>query len=295
MKNLSETRKIDLHMHSTVSDGTDTPEEILAKVKAAGIDMFSLTDHDALNGCLRILKCIGPEDPLFVTGAEFSCKDEVGKYHILGYGYALEAAAIHSLIAYGHKMRLEKLGLRLKILKESFGVFFSKEDIESLYALENPGKPHIANLMVKYRYVRDKQQAFSNYLNQIKVGIISYKPEEAITAILQSGGIPVLAHPSFGSGDELYMGETMEYRLKHLLDFGIQGVEAYYSGFSPKLQEETLELAEKYDLYITAGSDYHGSNKMVVLGDTHVQNAGQFPQGLQRFIRDVKKVGEINT
>ena len=292
MKSLGEIRKIDLHMHSTVSDGTDTPEEILVKVKEAGIDMFSLTDHDDFKGCLRIQKCIAPEDPLFITGVEFSCRDQGGKYHILGYGYDPDAKSVRALVGSGHKIRLEKLDIRLKALKERFGFIFSGEDIKSLYALDNPGKPHIANLMVKYRYVRDKQQAFAKYLNQVKTENISYKPEDAVSAILQSGGIPVLAHPSFGSGDELFMGEEMENRLLHLLDFGIRGLEAYYSGFSPKLQEEILELAEKYDLYVTAGSDYHGNNKMVKLGDNRLASIDQGPEGLQRFLRDVKPAGK---
>ena len=292
MKSLGEIRKIDLHMHSTVSDGTDTPEEILVKVKEAGIDMFSLTDHDDFKGCLRIQKCIAPEDPLFITGVEFSCRDQGGKYHILGYGYDPDAKSVRALVGSGHKIRLEKLDIRLKALKERFGFIFSGEDIKSLYALDNPGKPHIANLMVKYRYVRDKQQAFAKYLNQVKTENISYKPEDAVSAILQSGGIPVLAHPSFGSGDELFMGEEMENRLLHLLDFGIRGLEAYYSGFSPKLQEEILELAEKYDLYVTAGSDYHGNNKMVKLGDNRLASIDQGPEGLQRFLRDVKPSGK---
>ena len=292
MKSLGEIRKIDLHMHSTVSDGTDTPEEILVKVKEAGIDMFSLTDHDDFKGCLRIQKCIAPEDPLFITGVEFSCRDQGGKYHILGYGYDPDAKSVRALVGSGHKIRLEKLDIRLKALKERFGFIFSGEDIKSLYALDNPGKPHIANLMVKYRYVRDKQQAFAKYLNQVKTENISYKPEDAVSAILQSGGIPVLAHPSFGSGDELFMGEEMENRLLHLLDFGIRGLEAYYSGFSPKLQEEILELAEKYDLYVTAGSDYHGNNKMVKLGDNRLASIDQGLEGLQRFLRDVKPAGK---
>jgi hypothetical protein len=88
------------------------------------------------------------------------------------------------------------------------------------------------------------------------------------------------------------MGEEMENRLLHLLDFGIQGLEAYYSGFSPKLQDEILELAEKYDLYVTAGSDYHGNNKMVKLGDNRLASIDQGPEGLQRFLRDVKPAGK---
>ena len=79
--------KIDLHIHSTVSDGTDTPEEILRHVKETGIGLFALTDHDAIKGCAALRQCLKEGDPQFLTGVEFSCRDKEGQYHILGYGY----------------------------------------------------------------------------------------------------------------------------------------------------------------------------------------------------------------
>ena len=82
----------------------------------------------------------------------------------------------------------------------------------------------------------------------------------------------MLAHPSYGSGDQLILGEEMVRRLKTLIGYGLQGVEAYYSGFSPKLVGEMLSLANRYDLYVTAGSDYHGKNKLILLGDTGVDD-----------------------
>lgn len=279
--------KIDLHMHSTVSDGTDTPEEILAKIRAAGIDLFSLTDHDALKGCTAIMEKLGPDDPMFITGVEFSCRDKLGKYHILGYAYDPGAAAICSLVETGHNKRMEKLKARLEALRTLFGIVFSEEDISQLFSQNNPGKPHIANLMVKHGYAPDIKTAFSEYLNRAQVQIRQCQPEEAITAVLQSGGIPVLAHPSYGSGDELIIGEEMDERLQRLISFGLQGVEGYYTGFTPALQAEILGLAEKYDLYVTAGSDYHGKNKMISLGDHPLEDAGSAPRGLQRFLDDV--------
>ena len=96
-------------MHSTISDGTDTPEELLSKVKAAGIGLFSLTDHDAIAGAGMVKKKRGPDDPLFISGVEFSCRDIFGKYHILGYGYDPEASAIRAIVDEGHAKR--SLGL----------------------------------------------------------------------------------------------------------------------------------------------------------------------------------------
>ena len=281
--------KIDLHMHTTVSDGTDMPDAIIHKVKAAGIDMFAVTDHDAIKGCSIVKEHLGSDDPFFVSGIEFSCKDPFGKYHILGYGYDGTAPAISEMVAKGHSLRMEKVGKRLELLREKFGITFSEEDVAQLYANNNPGKPHIANLMLKYNYVKSKDEAFSDFLNRVNIPNAYILPQEAIEAILQSGGIPILAHPFFGSGDELILGEEMEIRLKRMMDFGLQGVEGFYSGFSPLMLKEIQNLAEKYDLYVTAGSDYHGSNKMIQLGDNNLNDTDDAPEGLHRFLRDVHR------
>ena len=94
---MTEAHRIDLHMHTTVSDGTDTPEEILGRVKENGIDLFAITDHDAIKGCGVIRQMRKPDDPQFLTGVEFSCRDEEGQYHILGYGYDPEAESMREL------------------------------------------------------------------------------------------------------------------------------------------------------------------------------------------------------
>ena len=98
----------------------------------------------------------------------------------------------------------------------------------------------------------------------------------------------MLAHPPFGSGSELILGDDMDRRLRKLIGFGLRGVEGYYSGYSPKLQAETLAFAEKYGLFVTAGSDYHGSNKLVILGDTNPGAARAMPEGMRRFLEAVR-------
>ena len=281
--------KIDLHMHTTISDGTDTPLEIIDAVRSAGMDLFSVTDHDAISACGTIRQTLADGDPRFISGIEFSCRDEYGKYHILGYGYDSEAGAIRSIVERGHNMRIEKTGTRLEKLRNAFGISFSEEDVRWLYANHNPGKPHIAKLMKKLGYVDSISDAFDKYLNHLGVPAVYIRPEEAIEAIRESGGIAVLAHPFYGSGDELILGEDMDARLRYLIPFGLQGVEAYYSGFARKLREEMLAFAEKYDLYVTAGSDYHGTNKTVRLGNTGLQDVGEAVEGLHQFLADVPK------
>ena len=282
-----EPHRIDLHMHTTVSDGTDTPEEILGHVKENGINLFAITDHDAIKGCGVVQQLRKPGDPQFLTGVEFSCRDEEGHYHILGYGYGLEAESMRELVEKGHRIRMGKIHTRLEFLENEFGITFPPQEIEKLLHLDNPGKPHLANLMVKYGYAKTKESAMEDYLNKLRVRLEFLKPEEAIAGILAGGGIPVLAHPTYGNGDQLILGEDMDRRLQRLRAYGLQGVEAFYSGFTKKMREEILGFAEQYHLYVTAGSDYHGRNKLVQLGDTGLTPEIVYPDGLRRFLEAV--------
>ena len=279
--------KMDLHMHTTVSDGTDTPEEILQKVKAAGIRLFSVTDHNALGGGARIHAVIQPDDPRFITGVEFNARDQFGQYHILGYRYDPMGESIRELEELGHRYRMEKLEARLNFLKNEFGFNLPKKEVDELYAMDNPGKPHIGNIMVRLGFVDTKETAITQYINKLHVRGKDIHPADIIIGILGSGGIPVLAHPAYGSGDQLILGEEMDKRIQRLMKFGLQGIEAYYSGFTPRIRNEMLGLAEKYDLYVTAGSDYHGKNKMISLGDTGLDDPAEYPEGMLRFLEQV--------
>lgn len=282
-----DPRAIDLHMHTTVSDGTDAPEEIIAHVKEAGLSLFSVTDHDAVRGCGVICSMLTKEDPRFITGAEFSCKDEKGKYHILGYGYDPTAPAMRKLVETGHGYRMKKVQARIEFLQEEFGFVFPQEELDKIYAMDNPGKPHIGNMMTRLGYTESKEEAITKYINQLHFASAYVRPEEAIEGILGAEGIPVLAHPSYGSGDQIIVGEEMEQRICRLKEYGLQGLEGFYSGFTGKLIREILSYAGKYGLYVTAGSDYHGSNKMVVLGDTNFTEEYAVPEGMERFLEDV--------
>ena len=279
--------KIDLHMHTVISDGTDTPEELLANLKKTGIRLFSVTDHDSIKGGSVMPPLITDDEIRFIPGVEFSCKDEEGKYHILGYNYDPEAEPIRSVVAMGHAYRMSKVTGRLQYLKEHFNIEFPAEEVETLLAMDNPGKPHIGNLMVRYGYAVTKEVAIRDYINKVRIPSRYVRPEEAIEAILASGGIPVLAHPSYGSGDQLILGDEMDQRLRRLMEFGLKGVEGFYSGFTAKLRNEIIGFADRYGLYVTAGSDYHGRNKMIEIGDTGMEPDSVIPDGLNRFLEAV--------
>ncbi len=283
-------------MHTTCSDGTDTPAQIMENVRNAGIELFAVTDHDGIEGVkqLRALRAEKPElseNLLLLNGIEFSCKDEDGKYHILGYGYDENAEEMNVTVDQAHKNRLSKVEARLDFLKRDFGFEFSEEDIQALFKNHNPGKPHIANLMIKYGYAETIEQAMKEYLNKLKLPVRHLRPEEAIRTIIESGGIPVLAHPFYGDGDQFIVGDEMDARLKKLVGFGLKGVEAYYSGFTPKLIHQMLDFAEQYQLYISAGSDYHGKNKLIELGETNLDEVREGAENLRAFMDFVLESG----
>ncbi len=261
-----EMEKIDLHMHTTMSDGTDTPEEIIGRVKEEGIGIFSVTDHDAINGCLRIKEVIKDDDPKFITGVEFNCRDEGGKYHILGYGYDPLAESINKVVDTGHTFRMNKVHARLDFVQNELGFKLPKDETDELLSLNNPGKPHIAKLLVKHGYAEDKEQAMA-LIDKKHFASEYIRPEVVIRGIIESGGIPVLAHPSYGSGNEIIIRDELKERVTRLVGYGLEGLEAYYSGFTKTLRDEVLKLAKDFGLYVTAGSDYHGLNKLVRLGD----------------------------
>lgn len=291
--------KIDLHMHTTISDGTDRPEEILENARKAGLSVFSVTDHDAVKCSTILPKLLRKGDPDFISGVEFSCKDEKGKYHILGYGYDPESEPVQNVVETGHNYRMDTVRRRLKYLSEIWDIRFPEDEVETLLALDNPGKPHIANLMVKCGFASSKRQAFDEYINKIPNADLYVHPKDAIEGILGSGGIPVLAHPFFGSGSSRIPASNLSERVEHLRGFGLSGIEVFYSDFDDELIRRALKIADDFGMYVTAGSDYHGENKKVPLGETGMARyfSGQeisddLPEvpGLVRFLSDVRKI-----
>ena len=144
--------------------------------------------------------------------------------------------------------------------------------------------------MVKYDYAPTKEIAISDYIDQLRLSSEHIHPEDAISGILASGGIPVLAHPCYGSGVELILGEALNERVRRLMKYGLQGLEAFYSGFPESSRSQVLALSERYGLYITAGSDYHGTNKQVALGNTGLCSSQSLPDGLKRFLHRVNSI-----
>jgi predicted metal-dependent phosphoesterase TrpH len=247
---------IDLHTHSTFSDGTLTPEELVAKGVEAGLYAMALTDHDSTNGTPRFLAAATKSGIVPVSGVEISAKFSPGTMHILGYyvdPMQDDLARALSTLQIARDERNEKIIKKLQDL----GIDASLEELQGISGLGQTGRPHIAKLLMNHGVVRSFSQAFDEYLAKDKkayVGRFAYSAKEAIRFISAAGGLAVLAHP-------IQIDKTLcvlNSLLPVLRSYGLDGIETYYPSQKKKMQKRIRKFAEANDLFLTGGSDYHG-------------------------------------
>lgn len=265
-------RTIDLHIHTTASDGTDSPARLPEQLRNAGVTIFSVTDHDTIDGTLEMERLV-PEGMTFIRGIEFSCVSPSGKCHILGYGFDPNDPVFRAALEEGRTLRLEKLHRRIDHLKERFGVELTPEELRWLHSLNSPGKPHLAQLLVARRLSPDIGTAIRTYLSGIP-GRDRIEAATAVNAILSAGGIPVWAHPLGGEGERRLTKQQFEAQLSTLLSYGIRGLECWYSRYTPTESELLMARAKERGLCISGGSDYHGTGKANLhLGQLNTEGA----------------------
>lgn len=258
---------VDLHMHSTASDGKDTPLVLLEKVKQLGICCFALTDHDTVDGVREMEDLLTPEtDITFIRGIEFSCITSAGKCHILGYNYDLEHPAFRDVLRKGADLRRRKLEQRLEFLRSEYQIVFTKEDIDIMRHMGSVGKPHLAELMVKMGVADSAADAINHYINHCPTLDSRLPAEEAIHAIQASGGISVWAHPYGGVGEKTLSESEFQAQFKKLRSIGIHGLECFYSQYSMDKVNILESYAKDAGLCVSGGSDYHGRKKFPALG-----------------------------
>ena len=263
--------QIDLHIHTKYSDGTDSEKKLLDKLRAEGIKYFSVTDHDTINGAMAVKKLV-PKDMIFIPGIEFSCfTSDRGKVHILGYNYDENNKDFLMAISEGQTKRKRKLEKRLEHLRKDHGIEFSDEDYKYIYSLTSVGKPHLAKLLIKYGYAAEKKEAIEKYIDDKKnkndISDTRISSKEAVSGILSAGGIPIWAHPLGGINEKRLNETEFDARLKLLIDKGIKGLECWYSLYNKNEVDFLINKADKNGLLISGGSDYHGKNKAVSLGE----------------------------
>ena len=251
--------KVDLHIHTTASDGSDSPRVLARNISDSGIGLFSVTDHDTITGALAMEPLV-PEGVRFVRGIEFSCADPAGKCHILGYGYDPDHPVFRAALAEGRQLRLAKMALRIEALARDHGVVLTDGELQWVMSHESPGKPHLGKVLMDRGLAPTLDRAIRDYLRDVP-GRDRIDAKTAVEAITAAGGFPVWAHPLGGEGEKRLTPERFSRLLQVLLGYGIRGMECWYSRYSMADVDFLLEQADRHGLTVTGGSDYHGTNK----------------------------------
>ena len=251
--------RIDLHLHTTHSDGSYSTREVMIFAKQAGVTALSITDHDIVEGVPEAL-AIGAELGIeAIPGVEISSRQGDSELHILGYFLnwtdPVLAQRLTSLRDSRHT-RNPKIVQRLNEL----GIDISYDEVRALAGTESVGRPHIARVLMEKKFVSSAKEAFDRYLANGRPAFIDRElpePVEAVRWILEAGGVPVLAHPTWVRTS----AEGLRALLRELKEAGLGGIEVHYSTHSPSQTTEYLDLAKQCDLLVTGGSDFHGVTK----------------------------------
>ena len=279
MKEMSST--VDLHMHSSASDGSDSPAELAGKVNGAGIRIFALTDHDTLEGARELTAFFrkdASEDLKFIPGIELSSMTDRGLWHILGYCCDPDDRLLGHAIREVAERRSRKTQIRIENLQKNDGIVLTQEEKDWIFSHQSPGRPHIGQVLVKRGLVSSVYEAFATYLNSahspVPARTSRIEAALAIDGIHSAGGIVSLAHPLGGEGEPHLPPDQFETHLDELVSLGIDSLECYYSRYTQQEVDYLLECARSRHLLVSGGSDYHGTNKNIPLGRL---NAGDIP------------------
>ena len=246
--------RADLHCHSSRSDGTAAPKELVALAKEAGLQGLSITDHDSVEAYREVFPEAKRLDLRLVTGAEFSSTFRGETIHVLAYSFHPEDPALASFCRMHQKRREERNNAILAVLAK-LGFPVTREELQRLHPQGAMGRPHIALAMMQKRYVSSFSEAFRRFLGD---GKPAYAPgnyprvEETLSVIARAGAFSVLAHPHLIRKTSL---------IKELLRMPFDGMECYYAKMDPSRERRWLKLARERELLITGGSDFHGSIK----------------------------------
>ena len=255
---------IDMHTHTNYSDGDLSPQELIRLAIDKGIGTLAITDHDTIEGIKKINRnenIIVNSGIEIINGIELSAKTNKGIMHILGYGIDLNNKSLNKKMTVLRDNSINSVLSIMEQIKRDYGIRFGFDDIKELVNTNhNLGRPDLAKLCVKYGYATTVQDAFDKYLiaahNKTRQNGKGLQYQECLELIKGSGGIPVLAHPK---SLELSEKEFL-ILLNEMISCGLKGIEVYHSSHSKKEMDYYLEIANKYDLLISGGSDFHGKS-----------------------------------
>jgi hypothetical protein len=257
---------IDLHTHTTSSDGTDTPFALINKALSAGITTLAVTDHDTTSSWQEAISALRPPMSL-VLGSEISTLTTSGiSVHMLGLLFDGENLVMQSMLADTRDMRIPRMRKMIELLIID-GYNVTIEDV-MLAAPKGAtlGRPHLADALVANKIVASREEAFAELLNNDSKYYVSHAaptPEEAIRCINQAGGVAVIAHPFASRRGEVISASTFT----SLVAAGLHGIEVNHRDHSHEERKQLEQIALELDLVQTGSSDYHGSGKLNALGE----------------------------
>jgi hypothetical protein len=264
---------IDLHIHSTYSDGSLTPSEIIASARQLGLAAIAITDHDCINGSKEVLQSIDlPPSLNFLTGIEISAAfpegfPRKGSLHILGYGFDINNLDLNQILTILQHARNDRNPRIIRKLNK-LGIAIDLKEVSALAGDSVLGRPHIAQTLVSKNVATSIDDAFNRFLGYGQPAYVDkyrIETQKAIQIIRQAGGIAVLAHPGLIETDD--DDNNVEPLLKILIDMGLGGMEVYYSEHSGKQTAYFTQLAQRYNLLMTGGTDFHGQiNNQIQMG-----------------------------
>lgn len=265
--------KADLHIHTTASDGSCKPEEIIQIAKSKSLDVISITDHDTILGYLAARPSAELHSLILIPGTEITAVCEDKEIHVLAYNFEPDDIDFRKFLSRQQQARINRMQQILRILRIEEGIDITLDEVKAQAKSNNVGRPHVAQLLVKRRIVASIAEAFIRYLGnhlleKLEVGYASLA--EVIKVIAEAGGASVLAHP----GPLYHTKEVEKY-----LDFGLDGIECIHPGHGFDQQKNYTYLAESRNLLITGGSDFHGTGReydpyfgIVTLSEKRVNN-----------------------
>jgi len=261
----TRSRTVDLHTHTTASDGTYSPARLVELAGEYGLSAIAITDHDTVAGISEATEAGARTGVEVVAGIEISVEypRDRGVMHILGYDLDTQSPALLEALEWVQEWRRDRNPRMVDRLRE-MGIDVSIEDVEAVAGGGQIGRPHIARAMVANGAVGNLQEAFDRYLQP---GAPAYVDkgrlgrEKAMDAIRGAGGVTVLAHPGqLGIGD----GDRLRSAVEELVDIGLCGIEAHYKDHSPERTATYVDMAERLGLVATCGSDFHGDSDSAV-------------------------------
>jgi predicted metal-dependent phosphoesterase TrpH len=251
---------IDLHTHSTVSDGSDQPADIPKLAAEAGCTAVALTDHDRLDGVTEAVAAAAALGVELVPGCELSCEVEKGTMHVLVYFVEPGEGPLQDELVRLQQARDTRNQRMATKLADELGLPITLEEIEAEAGGTGVGRPHVAAVLVRKGVATSIQDAFDRFLAKGQAGYVDKErlsPAEALRLAQASGGVPVLAHPR---SLELQPG-PLEAAVAELAELGLAGLEAIYGRYDPEQRAGLAALATRLGLVITGGSDHHGTYK----------------------------------